>query len=88
MKIKNKKQASLIKEKAIQITADLLKAEFEEEFKDNLDLAYEKLFKVSGLFTKEEMDTILLGENRLFLYEILMDNSVSEIAAEIRSYLS
>jgi len=84
MKITNRKQAELVKAECIKISAEQLQAEFELEFEGNLDEAYSKIQSVTDALGEDLLTTTLLQENRLYLYEILLDNSVEEIVADIR----
>ena len=83
-KIKSKQEAEFIKQKAIEITAQTLQDEFEDFFKDNIEAAYEKLQEVTIALGDELATTSFIKDNRFYLYEILMDNTVEEITADIK----
>lgn len=84
MKPTNKAQAELIKEKAIELTAEELQKEFEGIFKDDLESAYLKIQAVTEAMGEDLLNTTLLQDNRLYLYEILMDNTVEEIVDDLK----
>ena len=83
MKISNRKQAELVKSEAVSIAAKSMQEEFEAYFADELTEAYLKLQQVTDALPEDVMNTTLLQDNRLYLYEILMDNSVEDIVYEL-----
>ena len=85
MKIRNRKQAERVKEEAILITAKSMQEEFDAYFFEDLDAAYSKLQDVTDKLPADILDTVLLQNNRLYLYEILMDNSVEDIVSDLIS---
>ena len=81
-----KEQAVELKNTMVKETADLMQAEFEEEFADCLEEANLKLMAVYDEMSKDEelLKTVMFGDNRLELWAILMDNSVEDIIKHLK----
>ena len=66
-----------LKQKAVDDEAFNLYEEFKEIFGADLNLAQEKIERITDGMTEEEIRQTIL--NRYALYEVLLDNSVEEI---------
>lgn len=83
IKPNNKQEAVLLAETAMRITAEELQKEFESYFADDLETAQAKIMELTSKMPDGMLDTCLLQDNRLYLYSILMDNSIEEIIADL-----